>query len=46
MGGDKGTHIGKELVDAIDVREHLELTNEMREDILDALAGYLKERTR
>lgn len=35
----------EEPVDTIESEERLELTNEMTEDILDALAGYLKEKT-
>lgn len=35
----------EESVDAIEVEEHLKLTEEMEMDILDALAGYLKDKT-
>lgn len=33
----------EEFVAAIEVEEHLKLTGEMEADILDALAGYLKD---
>lgn len=35
----------EEYVDFIEAEEHLKLTDRMETDILDALAGYLKERT-
>ncbi len=35
----------EETVDAIEVEEHLKLTDGMEKDIVDALAGYLKSRT-
>ncbi len=34
-----------ESVDGIEIEEHLKLTDGMENDILDALAGYLKDRT-